>query len=83
MGDFQTISQDLSKMLGLKYEAVGVTLYKEGEALPEGVSFAQENLKSYCQAVVLAGQGRTLLLAKEQMGCKLGTTALGFEKEAE
>ena len=50
---------------------------------PADLTFTTENLKSYCQAVVLAGQGRTLLLAKEQMGCKLGTTALGFEKEAE
>ncbi len=83
MSDFQTISQELSKMLELKYEVVGVKLFKEGEALPQELSFTQENLKSYCQAVVLAGQGRTLLLKKEQMGCKLGTTALGFEKEAE
>ncbi len=83
MSDFKTISQDLNKMLDLKFEPVGVTLYKEGEPLPKGLSFTQENFKSYCQAVVLAGQGRTLLLAKEQMGCKLGTTALGFEAEAE
>jgi uncharacterized protein (DUF169 family) len=83
MSDFQTISQDLKASLGLKYEPVGVTLYREGDPLPEGLPFTTENLKSYCQAAVLAGQGRTLLLAKEQMGCKLGTTALGFEKEAE
>ena len=83
MSDFQRISKDLCEMLELKFEPVGVTLYKTGEPLPEGLPFTQENLKSYCQAVVLAGQGRTLLLAKEQMGCKLGTTALGFEKETE
>ena len=83
MGDFRSISQDLSRTLDLKYAAVGVNLYREGEPLPEGLAFTRENLKSYCQAVVLAGQGRTLLLAKEQMGCKLGTTALGFEAEAE
>jgi len=83
MNDFHTISRDLSRMLELKYEPVGVTLYREGEPLPANLPFTTENLKSYCQAVVLAGQGRTLLLAKEQMGCKLGTTALGFEEEAE
>jgi uncharacterized protein (DUF169 family) len=33
--------------------------------------------------VALAGQGRTLLLAKEQMGCKLGTSVLGFEHDME
>jgi uncharacterized protein (DUF169 family) len=83
MSDFQTISQDLQANLSLQYEPVGVTLYREGESLPEGLSFTQENFKSYCQAVILAGQGRTLLLAKEHLGCKLGTTALGFEAEAE
>ncbi|MCX5893631.1 MAG: DUF169 domain-containing protein [Deltaproteobacteria bacterium] len=65
MGDFRTISQDLSKMLDLKYEAVGVTLYREGEPLPKDLAFTQENLKSYCQAVVLAGQG---LLEKYGVG---------------
>ncbi len=83
MHDFQTISQDLRTSLELKYEPVGVTLYREGEPLPQDLPFTTENLKSYCQAVVLAGEGRPLLLAKEQMGCKLGTTALGFEAEAE
>ncbi len=33
--------------------------------------------------MALAGKGRTLLLKKEQMGCKLGTSVLGFEKEME
>ena len=32
---------------------------------------------------MLAGQGRTLLLKKEQMGCKLGTSVLGFEQDME
>ena len=83
MKDLQTISRDLSRMLELKYEPVGVTLYRAGEPLPADLPFTAENVKSYCQAVVLAGQGRTLLLAKEQLGCKLGTTALGFEEEVE
>lgn len=82
MRDLETISQDLTRMLDLKYEAVGVNLYREGEALPD-LPLTQEKLKSYCQAVVLAGQGRTMLLAKEELGCKLGTTALGFEKEVD
>ncbi|MFZ5453376.1 MAG: hypothetical protein ACOZF2_16075 [Thermodesulfobacteriota bacterium] len=31
----------------------------------------------------LAGEGRSLFLTKEQMGCKLGTVFLGFEKGKE
>lgn len=38
-------------------------------------------IRSYCQAVVLAGEGKVLLLKKEKMGCKLGTSVLGFEKD--
>jgi len=83
MTDLKTVSRDLVEMLGLKYEPVGVTLYLEGEPLPGDVPFHRESLKSYCQALTLAGEGRTLLLAKEQMGCKLGTAVLGFEKAKE
>jgi uncharacterized protein (DUF169 family) len=79
---FQKISQDLTTRLNLRYEPVGVTLYPE--ALPPDLSpQTPENLKSYCQALVLAGEGRTLHLQKEQMGCKLGTSVLGFEEEME
>lgn len=83
MRDFKTISRDLVQSLDLRYEPVGVTLYREGEPLPAGIAFTSENLKSYCQALVLAGEGRTLLLGREQMGCKLGTSVLGFEKDME
>jgi uncharacterized protein (DUF169 family) len=83
MNPFKTMSQDLVAGLGLKYEPVGVTLYRETDPLPPDLSFAPEKLKSYCQALVLAGEGRRLLLNKDQMGCKLGTSVLGFEKEME
>jgi uncharacterized protein (DUF169 family) len=77
------ISQDLMAALDLTYEPVGVVLYRETDPLPRDLPFAPENLKSYCQALALAGKGRTLLLAKEQMGCKLGTSVLGFESDME
>jgi uncharacterized protein (DUF169 family) len=83
MSAFKTMAGELLSSLELRYEPVGVTLYREGDALPPGISFTSDNLKSYCQALVLAGEGRTLLLKGEQMGCKLGTTVLGFEKDAE
>jgi uncharacterized protein (DUF169 family) len=83
MTDFRTLSQDLETALDLKYEPVGVTLYQDPDPLPPGVAFTDEKFKSYCQALVLAGEGRTLLLQKDQMGCKLGTAVLGFEKGRE
>ena len=83
MKDHKTMAQDLVTRLDLSYEPVGVTLLSENDQLPQDIAFTQENLKSYCQAVALAGKGRTLLLKKEQMGCKLGTSVLGFEKDME
>lgn len=81
MDEYRSISQDLVKSLSLQYEPVGVALYNDTNSLPAGISFSQKELKSYCQALVLAGKGQTFLLAKEQMGCKLGTSVLGFEKD--
>ncbi|MCU0580329.1 MAG: DUF169 domain-containing protein [Desulfobacterota bacterium] len=83
MSDFKTISDNLVEGLELKYAPVGVTLFGENEAPPAGISFTEENFKSYCQAIVLAGQGRALLLRRENMGCKLGTSVLGMETEME
>ncbi len=81
MSRFRTISEDLSKSLDLQYEPVGVNLYREEASFPAGIPFYGENLKSYCQALALAGKGGAFLLRKEQMGCKLGTSVLGFEEE--
>lgn len=83
MQDFPAISQDLMQSLSLRYEPAGVTLYQEADNLPAGLSFTQNEYKSYCHALVAAGEGEVLLLKKEQMGCKLGTSVLGFEKDME
>ncbi|MCG8688035.1 MAG: DUF169 domain-containing protein, partial [Desulfobacterales bacterium] len=83
MIDFQKMSQDMVDRLSLGLEPVGVTLFGRTRDMPEGIGFSEKELKSYCQALVLAGRGETLLLKKEQMGCKLGTSVLGFENEAD
>ena len=81
MDAYRNISQKLVKSLSLQYEPVGVDLYHDTDSMPTDIPLAQKELKSYCQALVLAGKGQTFLLAKEQMGCKLGTSVLGFEKD--
>jgi len=81
MDAYRNISQKLVKSLSLQYEPVGVDLYHDTDSMPTEIPFNQKELKSYCQALVLAGKGQTFLLAKEQMGCKLGTSVLGFEKD--
>ena len=80
MIDFKTIASNLKADLSLKYEPVGVTLCKKGDQMPEGIQFTSKEFRSYCQALVLAGEGEKLLLKKEQMGCKLGTSVLGLEE---
>ena len=81
MTDFKQLSKDLVNRLSLRYEPVGVVIYQTENRLPDDISFFKKELKSYCQAVILAGGGDVLLLKKEQMGCKLGTSVLGFEKD--
>ncbi len=83
MNNFQNVSHDLVKDLELPYEPAGVRLYMEADPFPANIPFTEGNFKSYCQALVIAGEGKSLLLNKEQMGCKLGTSVLGFEKDME
>jgi uncharacterized protein (DUF169 family) len=82
MADLKKISDDLVQGIGLRYVPVGVTLYTRGEQFPDGLHFTDERMKSYCQALVLAGTGSSFLLRKGQMGCTLGTSVLGFEEMA-
>jgi uncharacterized protein (DUF169 family) len=83
VNDLEKVSDDLVNNLSLLYEPVGVTLYSHTDTLPADIPFTDRELKSYCQALILAGEGNVLLLRKEQMGCKLGTSVLGFEKDME
>jgi uncharacterized protein (DUF169 family) len=83
MSDYLSVSRDLVESLELQYQPVGITLYLESDPLPANLPFTAGNFKSYCQALALAGRGQTLLLKKEQMGCKLGTSVLGFEQDVE
>ena len=79
MQDLPKIVPDMVKRLSLQYEPVGVTLYTDKDPLPPQIPFSDKELKSYCQALILAGGGETFLLEREKMGCKLGTSVLGFE----
>lgn len=81
MAAFENISRKMVESLSLSYEPVGVTLYGANDDLPADVSFTERQFKSYCEALTLAGRGEAFLLRKEQMGCKLGTSVLGFEKD--
>ena len=83
MADLERSSKIFVTSLALHYEPVGLTIYKDPNLIPKDMPHADRELKSYCQAVILAGEGETLLLAKDKMGCKLGTSVLGFEDDME
>lgn len=81
MQNLGEIGQDFVERLALEHEPVGVTLYTDEDPLPPDIPFSDRELKSYCQALILAGEGAGFLLEREQMGCKLGTSVLGFEAD--
>ena len=81
MDDFADMARSLTETLKLAYVPVGVTLYGPDDPLPRGVAMTDKSFKSYCHALVAAGKGEALLLGKDRMGCKLGTSILGFEAE--
>lgn len=81
MQNLPEIGQDLVDRLALQYAPVGVTLYSDKDPLPPDIPFSGRELKSYCQALILAGEGHSFLLEREKMGCKLGTSVLGFEDD--
>lgn len=78
MNDFQTISRNLVKSLSLQYEPVGVLLYQETDPLPAELPFTQREYKSYCHALVAAGEGEVLLLKKRANGLQTGNIRFGF-----
>ncbi|CAB1063468.1 hypothetical protein D1BOALGB6SA_8251 [Olavius sp. associated proteobacterium Delta 1] len=81
MQDLLKIGQDIVERLSLQHGPVGVTLYTDRDPLPPEIPFSGKELKSYCQALILAGAGDSFLLEREKMGCKLGTSVLGFEDD--
>jgi len=83
MQDLVDIGRDMVERLALQYEPVGVILYTDKDPLPPEMPFSDRELKSYCQALILAGEGQSFLLEREKMGCKLGTSVLGFEDDME
>jgi hypothetical protein len=49
LANLKTISNGITKSLGLKYLPVGVRLYKNQGITPANIPFTEDSLKSYCQ----------------------------------
>lgn len=83
MTDLSTIASDLKDKLKLAYAPVGIQFYGTDADIPPDLTETQTAFKSYCHALVAAGEGEDLLLRRDRMGCKLGTSVLGFESDTE
>jgi hypothetical protein len=65
-------SQNLVKSQSLIYEPVGVALYRDTDSLPADMSITQNELKSYCQALVVSERTKEGLKAARAKGKLLG-----------
>ncbi|GFN23490.1 DUF169 domain-containing protein [Thermanaeromonas sp. C210] len=65
------------ELLSLRWEPVAVRLLRRGEKVPEGLGEPHIRLR-YCQAVVAARRGYSLLLAPKWHACPDGAAILGL-----
>ena len=69
-------AQTLKEVLGLRWHPVAITLVKAGEPYPD-VPMPEERLR-YCQALMAARRGRSLLMPVNRHACPDGTSILGL-----
>ena len=75
------LSQKLEEILGLDTLPVAVKIVKSEESLPNIKEPAQRS--RYCQLLMLAKKGQTLMLTAENIACPAAKAALGLGPLAE
>ncbi len=66
----------LREVLGLRWEPVAISLIPAGEALPN-VPIPEERLR-YCQSLMAARRGRSIMMPANRHACPDGTSILGL-----
>jgi len=74
--EFKNISQRMVKILDLSRSPVGVKLLSEGQKLPNGATVLKKH--RYCQAIMKARDGESVILNKEGISCPAAAVAFGF-----
>ncbi|MBS7633449.1 DUF169 domain-containing protein [Candidatus Bathyarchaeota archaeon] len=74
--DKKILSKKLEDSLGLTISPVAVKIIKANEPLPNVKKLPQKS--RYCQLLMLAKKGETLLLTAEDIACPAAKAALGF-----
>ena len=73
---YRVWTETLKRILGLRWEPVAVTLIPAGDPLPD-VPVPQERLR-YCQSLMAARRGRSIMLPANRHACPDGTAILGL-----
>jgi len=72
----EILSQRMEKILGLDSPPIAVKIVKAGETSPSIKSPPQKS--RYCQLLMLARRGQTLMLTAEDLACPAARAALGL-----
>ena len=75
------LSQKLEEILGLSSPPIAVKIVKSEEPLPD-IKLPTKNSR-YCQLLMLARKGQTLMLNAEKIACPAAKAALGLGPLAE
>ena len=70
-------AKTLREVLQLRWHPVGVRLIRAGEPYPEGVQIPKERMR-YCQSMMAARRGVSLLMPAYRHACPDGTSILGL-----
>lgn len=73
--DYKVISERLKNLLGLKNEAVGLKLLHDNTSVS---GYNSHNKYTFCQFIMKAREGNTLLATADNISCANGASALGF-----
>ncbi len=77
----RTLSQKLEEILGLDSPPIAVKIVKAEESIPD-IKLPTQNSR-YCQLLMLARKGQTLMLNAEKIACPAAKAALGLGPLAE
>jgi len=71
-------SESLREILGLDRDAVGVKFLKDLNLHDFWKSYDQSKKMRYCQALMLAGEGKKIILSSENIACAAAGAAFGL-----
>ncbi|MEG0476256.1 MAG: DUF169 domain-containing protein [Raoultibacter sp.] len=76
LGLYQQWSHTLQEVLGLRWNPVAIALIAAGDPLPD-VPVPEERLR-YCQSLMAARRGRSIMMPANRHACPDGTAILGL-----